>query len=306
VAEAEIGVADARRLATLTELRTRAKVAYAQYFYAAQVQQITRSVLELIGQLEQVARSRYGTGLVPQQDVIRAQTEVTAMRSELVMLASTERQAVARLNGLLARPATAPLAQPEGGRPIPPRALDLDYLSRAALERNPQLAVQSAQLSGAERSIDLVRANRWPDLSIGVATIQRGSRLMDYELMVEINIPWQRDVLRASETEAATMRSAVQARRDAAAAQLAGELGENWAALAAISEQAQILGSTLLPQSELTFESALSGYQNGRVDFGTLLDAERQIRNTRLDLLRLELEQQMRLAELERIVGEDL
>jgi len=61
-----------------------------------------------------------------------------------------------------------------------------------------------------------------------------------------------------------------------------------------------------LPQSQLTFESALSAYQDGRVDFGTLLDAQRQIRKTRLDLLRVQLEQQMRLAEIERIVGEDL
>ena len=50
----------------------------------------------------------------------------------------------------------------------------------------------------------------------------------------------------------------------------------------------------------------LSAYQAGRVDFGTLLDAQRQIRRTRLDLLKVQLEQQMRLAEIERIVGEDL
>lgn len=228
------------------------------------------------------------------------------MKSELIMLGSTQRQAGARLNALLARPPTAPLAAPVASRPVPPRVFDLPQLTRLALDRNPGLAVQSAQVAGADRSIELVRANRWPDLTVGVATIQRGSRLMDYELMVEVNIPWQRDILRASETEAATMRSAAQARRDAAAAQLVGDLGENWAALAAITEQLQILRSTLLPQSELTFESALSGYQSGRVDFGTLLDAERQIRTTRIDLLRLELEQQMRLAEIERVVGEDL
>jgi outer membrane protein, heavy metal efflux system len=57
---------------------------------------------------------------------------------------------------------------------------------------------------------------------------------------------------------------------------------------------------------ELTFESALVGYQTGRVDFATLLDAQRQIRRTRLDLLKIDLEQQMRLAEIERLVGEDL
>jgi outer membrane protein TolC len=228
------------------------------------------------------------------------------MRAELVMLTSERRQAAARLNGALARPADAPLAEAEAPRELPARALDFAGLTRTAAERNPQLALQAAQLASATRSADLVRANRWPDVTFGVAGIQRGTRLTDYELMVEVNIPWQRDVLRASEGEALAMRSAAEARRDAAAAQLQGELGQNWAALDALREQAAILRDTLLPQSQLTFDSALSAYQAGRVDFGTLLDAQRQIRRARLDLLKVQLEQQMRLAELERIVGEDL
>jgi outer membrane protein, heavy metal efflux system len=306
VADAEVAVADARRGETLAELRMRAKTAYSQYWYATQAHGVTESVRRLISDLEQIARSRYGTGLVPQQDVIKAQTEVTSMLNELLALRSERRQAAARLNGVLARPADAPLADAADLRAIPPRALDFAELTKSAADRNPQLAVQAAQITGAERNASLVRANRWPDLSLGLSTIQRGSRLMDYELMVEVNIPWQRDVLRANETEALTMRSAAEARRDAVAAQLRGDLGENWAALDASREQAAILRDTLLPQAQLTFDSALSAYQSGRVDFGTLLDAQRQIRRTRLDLLKVQLEQQMRLAEIERIVGEDL
>jgi len=77
-------------------------------------------------------------------------------------------------------------------------------------------------------------------------------------------------------------------------------------ALDALREQGEIVRSTLLPQVELTYQSALASYQSGRVDFTTLLDAERQIRRTQLDLLKIELEQQVRLAEIERIVGDDL
>ncbi|MGE5161927.1 MAG: TolC family protein [Betaproteobacteria bacterium] len=306
VAQAELTAAEARRSATLAELRMKAKTAYSQYWYATQAQRVTEGVRALMVDLEQIARARYGTGLVPQQDVIKAQTEVTAMRTELVMQASERRQAAARLNGVLARPADAPLADAEAPRDIPARALDFAGLTQMTSDRNPQLAVQAAQLASATRNADLVRANRWPDLTFGVAGIQRGTRLTEYELMVEVNIPWQRDVLRANESEAFAMKSAVEARRDAVAAQLQGELGQNWAALDALREQAAILRDTLLPQAQLTFDSALSAYQSGRVDFGTLLDAQRQIRRTRLDLLKVQLEQQMRLAEIERIVGEDL
>jgi len=177
---------------------------------------------------------------------------------------------------------------------------------RLRAEHGLSLAERAAQLASASRNAELIRANRWPDLTFAVAGIQRGTRLTDYELMVEVNIPWQRDVLRANESEALAMMSAAEARRDAAAVQLQSELGQNWAALDVLREQAAILRDTLLPQSQLTFDSALSAYQDGRIDFGTLLDAQRQIRRTRLDLLKVQLEQQMRLAEIERIVGEDL
>jgi outer membrane protein TolC len=306
VAEAEVAAADARRGATLAELRTKAKTAYGQYWYATQAHRVTDGVRALMIDLEQIARARYGNGLVPQQDVIKAQTEVTAMRTELLTLASERRQAAARLNGVLARPADAPLADAEVPREVPARAYDFAALTKTVVERNPQLAVQSAQLATASRTAELVRANRWPDLTFGVAGIQRGTRLTEYELMVEVNIPWQRDVLRANESEALAMRSAAEAKREAAAAQLQGELGQNWAALDALREQAAILRETLLPQAQLTFESALSAYQAGRVDFGTLLDAQRAIRKARLDLLKVQLEQQTRLAEIERVVGEDL
>jgi outer membrane protein TolC len=306
VAEAEVAAADARRRVALAELRMKAKTAYSQYWYATQAHRVTDGVRGLMADLEQIARARYGNGLVPQQDVIKAQTEVTTMRSELVMLGSERRQAAARLNGVMARPADAPLADAEAPRDVPAAARDFAILSKTAGDRNPTLVLQAAQVASADRNSNLVRASRWPDLTVGLAGIQRGTRLMDYEVMVEVNIPWQRDVIRANESEALAMKSAAEAKRDAAAVQLQSELGQNWAALEALREQAAILRDTLLPQAQLTFDSALSAYQSGRVDFGTLLDAQRAIRKTRLDLLKVELEQQMRLAEIERIVGEDL
>jgi outer membrane protein TolC len=306
IADAEAIVAVAKRGTVVAETRMRAKVSYSQYWYAAQAQRVTEGLRALMADLEQVARARYGSGLAPQQDVIKAQTELTSLRTDLVMLGSERRQAAARLNGVLARPADAPLAEPRELRAVPNRASDFAVLVKAAGERSPTLAMNSAQIAAAERSAELMRKSRIPDLGVGLAVIQQGTRLTDYEVMLEVNIPWQTDIIRANVNEAQAMSDAAAARREATAAQLQSELGQNWAALDALREQGEIVRSTLLPQVQLTFESALSSYQIGRVDFSTLLDAQRQIRRTRLDLLKIELEQQMRLAEIERIVGEDL
>jgi outer membrane protein TolC len=61
-----------------------------------------------------------------------------------------------------------------------------------------------------------------------------------------------------------------------------------------------------LPQAELTFQAALAGYENGKVDFATLLDAQRQIRNAKQNVIKAQAEQQARLAEIERLVGGEI
>jgi DNA repair exonuclease SbcCD ATPase subunit len=108
------------------------------------------------------------------------------------------------------------------------------------------------------------------------------------------------------EREAERLTEAARARSEATANQLLAELGEALAVLAGLRRTETLTEAILLPQAELAFESALAGYETGRVDFATVLDAQRQIRRTRLELIRNRAEQQMRLADIERLVGEDL
>jgi outer membrane protein TolC len=67
-----------------------------------------------------------------------------------------------------------------------------------------------------------------------------------------------------------------------------------------------LLMTQLLPQSALNLQSALAAYEAGKGEFAMVLDAQRQIRRARQELLKAQVEAQMRLAEIERIVGEDL
>ena len=64
--------------------------------------------------------------------------------------------------------------------------------------------------------------------------------------------------------------------------------------------------TSLLPQAELSFESALKNYQSGRVDFLMLLDTERLFKKTRLDYIKAAINYYKRLVSLEGIVGEEL
>jgi cobalt-zinc-cadmium efflux system outer membrane protein len=124
--------------------------------------------------------------------------------------------------------------------------------------------------------------------------------------MLELNIPLQQGARRAQEREAQAMLDAARSRREAVANQVLSDLSENLAALDSAQRTEQLTKSSLLPQTELTFQAALAGYENGKLDFATLLDAQRQVRLAKQSQLKAQLEAQMRLAEIEKLVGETL
>lgn len=305
VARSGVDEARERLRAAGAELRAQVKNAFAGHFYSSHARRLTAEVLELMRDLERIAQTRYATGLAPQQDVIKAQTEQTTLRMELIAIESERRQTRARLNAVLNRPNDAPLADP-GVLRAPPAALDAAQLEQRARQVNPQLAAQAAQIRAAQDGEQLVVKNRYPDLTVGVSPMQRDDRIDRWELMFEVNVPLQRQARRDREREAAATRDAARQRALATAAQISGELHQALAGFDAAREREQLLRSTLVPQAEATFNAALASYQTGKVDFATLLDAQRGIRAARMDQLKARVEVDARLTEIERLIGEDL
>lgn len=307
VAEAELSQARARVSITWADVAAGLKVAFARYYLAVESEALSLEVLELMRRLERVALSRYESGLAPQQDVIRAQVEVTTMQSELLTLESEREAARASINMALGRSPDAVLARPARLRPVPsPAALDTSRLAERLGGGTPQLSVEDARIAAAEKNRTLTERNRYPDVTAGLSPIQMGRRLAEWELMFEVSIPLQQQSRRHQEAEAKAMVDASVQRRRALAFRLAAEVQENAAALASARRIELLTTNSLLPQAEATLQSALAGYESGKVDFATLLDAQRAIRKARQDRLKAQVEAQVRVAAIERILGEDL
>lgn len=307
VAQADARQAQARTEAAWNELAMRIKTAYARYYLAAGNERLVLEILDLMKRIEQIAQVRYAGGLVVQQDAIRAQLEQTTMRAELIMLESEKRQQRARLNALLSREPGAPLGEPRALRPLPPpAALDVPDLAQRARASNPQLVAEEARLASAEKSRELTLRNRYPDFSVGLQPTQMGSRITSWGVMFEMNIPLQQTTRRSQEAEAQAMVTAARARWQNVANQLVGELGETVAMLQAARQTEALVSNQTLAQSELSLRSAIAAYENGRLDFTALLEAQREIRKARQEQLKAQAEAQVRLAEIERIVGEAL
>ena len=111
-AAADARQAQSRAAAAWNDLAARLKSAYAQSWLAARNEALTREMLDLASALEGIAQARYASGLVPQQDVIRAQSERANLRADLINLDMERHHLHTRINALLARPANAALAPP--------------------------------------------------------------------------------------------------------------------------------------------------------------------------------------------------
>ena len=307
VADAQVVQANGQTSATWAELSGKIKSVYAMYYYLSNSERLTHETLDLMTSLEQAAQTRYANGLGAQQDVIRAQVEQTDLRTELLGLENEQHHAHGRLNTLLSRPAMAVLAQPASVRPLPAAAqLDYPVLEEKLRARNPQLMMADARRDEAEKNRDMIFKNRYPDITLGVAPTQTGSRISEWELMIEINIPLQQGVRRSQEREAEAMLAATGARKEAVLNQMLADLAESMSSLETARRTASLISTRLLPQAELTYQSALAGYETGKVDFATLLDAQRQILQARQRQLKAQLEAQLSLAEIERLLGEEL
>lgn len=307
IAQWEADGARGRADGTWSEVAARIKIAHAQLYYLAQNESLAREILDIMVRLEKIAQVRYAGGLAAQQDVIRAQVEQTAMRNELITLETEHHHLQTRMNALLGRPAMAPLASPDVLRQLPaPAKLDYATLEERTRVRNPLLSAEESRIKAAEKSRELAYKNRYPDFTFGVVPNQIQNEVKQWDLMVEINIPLQQATRRAQEREAEAMLTASRSRQAAAANQILADLSENLAALEAARRTERLATDSLLPQSELTFRAALAGYETGKVDFATLLDAQRQIRQAKLNQIKARAEGQVRLADIERIIGEDL
>lgn len=281
------------RDATALELLARAEDAYVRYWHAREAVTVIDRLIALLEQVEEVAGVRYALGMAAQQDSIRAQVARTAMQRERIERLAVRREAAAALNAVLGRRADAALAEPGA----PPVLTVEDHTLAAALQGldrglHPALQASTAMAAAANRNVVLQRRSRFPDLTLGVGSMQRGNRLDSYELMLEVEIPFQQRARRERERESRLLEDAALARADAARVELEGRLGSAWARWIGAREQRELIEKTLLPQSDANFQSALASYRVGEVDFGTLLDALREWQGAdlaRLDALRDEL-----------------
>ena len=308
IVASDVQMAETELTAKENEIVAKVKNAYAEYFMAGKNLEITRANLELIRQLNLTAENLYKVGKAPQQDVIKALLEQTDL---LNRVNSGEREVTisqARLNTLLSRHPGSPLGLPDQPKSAP-LSVEIDALEKLAFKQKPELRGLEANIKRSEKAVELAQRNqKYPDFMLGLqywlAPDQKQKNM--YTPMVSLTIPfspWTKGKHDYEVEEALAEQQAAKSQLDATKNAAILEVREMFVRARAATKSVAFYQDGLLPQAEQSFGAAVTAYQTGQVNFSTLLEAQRTIREVRLGYYKALVEYEQSVVDLEKAVG---
>ena len=287
------------------EIITMLKEAYYEYLFIDESIKVAKEIKGLISNMARIAEIKYATGEVAQQDVIKAQVELTMLINEIIVLEAEKEIVQAEIKGLLSRAQDTPLLEPEG---MPEKKVDIKIgeLIDKALEVSPDLQMMRYEIEVKGLEVELAKKNYYPDFMVGIAPIQREGRFDAWDAMFQVNVPiWRTkydNQVGAAVNTVESLKSKLRGEENIKAA----EVKEGAIKVETADKIRMLYETSLIPQVELSFDSALKNYQTGKVDFLTLIDTERILKKTRIEHLDTVITYYKKVASLERVVGEEL
>jgi len=311
IAAQDVKMAEEELRAKEIDVIAKVKSAYADFFLASKSIELQKELLELLRQTSLTAENLYRVGKAPQQDVIKALLEQTDALTKLTSAERDRTVSQAKLNTLLNRSPNSPVGQ-VGELTLTPLSLPFSDLEKLVLQQRPELRALESQVSKSEKSVELARKNqKFPDFMLGlqywVAPDQNPKNM--YTPMVALTIPfspWTKGRHDYEIEEAVAERQMAKANLDAMRNMALSEVREMLAKVEAADKSLSFYQDGLLLQAQQSYGAAVAAYQTGQVNFMTLLDAQRTVRDARLGYYKVMVDYEQSLADLDRAVGLDL
>ncbi|TVP56968.1 MAG: TolC family protein [Halomonadaceae bacterium] len=283
------------------EVVREARTAYLQLMLEQQRLVVLETSRGVFSNLAEVSRRTFASGLVSQQDVLRAELELERLEDRIN---EAEGQRAA------ARASLARWIGPAAQRPLQSDFPPLPQWQGADLNEHPLLAASQAQIQAGEQAVELAEQDykaQWGvQVGYGIRTSSEARNPHRLSAMVTVDLPLftgnrqdRRLAARQSDREAAVLardERLLELRRQAEA------LSAQWQRLQSRETRYR---ERLLEVAEANAESAESAYSAGTVEFTALMEARLLALETRLESLRITAERKQVQAQLLYLLGED-
>jgi cobalt-zinc-cadmium efflux system outer membrane protein len=271
VARKEAGADFELYQATQLNVVSRLKQAYYRLYYAYAARDVLERNKELLRKLLRITEARYSVGRAAQQDIFKAQTELSILETRLVNLAREREAREAELNSLLNRPPGSPLARPAEVQPKD-TIIALEELYAAARENSPMLRRDQKMIERTELALNLARKDYYPDYVLSGGYFNQAGMADMWQFRVDFKLPayfWRKQ--RAAVTERAQSLSQSRRTYESTNQALHFRIKDDYLMATTSNRLMKLYGQTVIPQASLALESSLATYETGTVDFLSVL-----------------------------------
>ena len=295
--------ADARSLDVITAVR----LAWLDTYYWQRTHAIVDEVRPFFVDLVAVTRSLYSVGRRNQQDLLRAQLELSRLDDRLIDIRSQRSRAIAALSEWIGGDARRPLAESmPGWDAVPPL-----QTMQAGLFEHPAVQAADARIDAREAGIDAAEEDfksSWVwDLGYGYrdGRLPDGTPRSDFvSLSVTMDLPFARDKRQGRQLAAAfSERRAAEASRQELLRRLQSRLDAEYSQWTELSRRIELYESRILAQAGDNARASLVAYQSDAADFANVMRAYIDDLNARVELTRLEVERAKSYATLAGLGG---
>jgi outer membrane protein TolC len=266
-AEAEFQQYESVQLGVISRL----KQAYYRLYYTYATADVLGRNRDLLTNLLKVTEARYSVGKAAQQDVFKAQTQISIIETRLVRLEQEQNSREAEINSLLNRRAGTPLARPEDVQ-FKPFTLNLDEIYASVRDNSPMLHRDQKMIERTELAVNLARKEYYPDYTITAGYFNQGTMPPMYMARADVKVPiyfWRKQ--RAGVAEQVSNVSQARRNYEATDQNLRFRVKDDFLMAQASSKLVRLYSETVVPQASLALESSLSTYETGTVDFLSVL-----------------------------------
>jgi outer membrane protein TolC len=303
LAEAQMQEADARGDDVLAATR----IAWLDLYYWSKARELVLESRPFFDDLATITRSLYAVGRRNQQDVLRAELELSRLDDRLIDIERQQLRARAQLREWVGEDADRRVAdklpQWENAPPLE------DLL--VALREHPALQAADARIAAQDTSVELAEQRSKPGWALDVGYSHRNGSLPNGDprsdfvtVGVTVDLPFFRKKSVDSTLSAALQeRSAARADKQRMQRSLESRLAAEYARWQELSRRLALYEERILVQANDHAQASLLAYQNDRGNFADVMRGYIDDLNTRIDYVRLNVEREQAYAVLANLGG---
>jgi outer membrane protein TolC len=253
--------------ATQLNIVSRLKQAYYKLYHSYAAAGVLERNRELLGKLLRITEVRYSVGRAAQQDIFKAQTQLSILEARRLQLERERHARETEINSLLNRAPGSPLERPPEMQAHELLAT-LEELYAHAEENAPLLRREQSMVQRAELAVNMARKEYYPDYTISAGYFNQGRMPDMYQFRVDFKLPvYFFRKQRAGVAEQA--QNAAQSRHnyEAANQSLHFRIKDEYLLADTSWRLMKLYGQTVVPQASLAVESSLASYETGALDF---------------------------------------